>query len=180
METFECIKTRRSVRKFLEKEVSNETIEVLIDAARHAPFGGPPKKFCQPWEFIIVKDDKIKGELALGYEDRQFIKKAPVIIAVCANKNCDKGYKEWDLIVGLADENLLLMAHDLGLGACYISTFTHHDEHKEDRKRLINALNIPENIELISLIALGYPDESEQKEEKELRGIKELIHEDKF
>lgn len=50
MDLFEAIKTRRSRRKFLDKEVSDEIINKLIDVARYAPFGGPPIKDCQLWE----------------------------------------------------------------------------------------------------------------------------------
>ena len=180
METIECIKTRRSRRKFLKKEIPDEIIRELIDCARHAPFGGPPKKEPQLWEFIIVKDKAIKEKLALHYEDRQFVKEAPVVIAVCADKTRDPKYKDWDVTCGLAIENFLLAAHDLGLGACFVTAFTHHEGHKEDRKVLIEILNLPEHIELIALIALGYPDPSEKIEEKELREIDEMIHFDKW
>ncbi|MBW2996093.1 nitroreductase family protein [Candidatus Woesearchaeota archaeon] len=180
MEIGECIKTRRSVRKFLDKEIPDNIIEKLIDAARHAPFGGPPKKDCQLWEFIIVKSKEIKAKLALDYEDRQFVKQAPVVIVVCADKNKDPKYKNWDISTALAVENIILMSHNLGLGVCYVDTFNHHEGHKEDRKKLIKTLKLPENIELISIIPIGYPDESEQIKDKELREIKEMMHEDSY
>ena len=180
METFECIKSRRSVRKFLDKEVSDEIIRKLIDAARHAPFGGPLKKDCQLWEFIIIKDKSIKEKLALNYDDRQFIKQAPIIIAVCADKTKDPEYKAWEITASLATENILLAAHNLGLGACYVTAFTHHKEHEEDRKILIETLNLPEHIELIALIPIGYPDSSEEIKPKELRDIDEMIHFNKW
>lgn len=180
METLDCIKSRRSVRKFLDKEVSGEIIKKLIDCARNAPFGGPPKKECQLWEFVIVKDNKIKEKLALKYEDRQFIKKAPVIIAVCTDKTKDPKYMNWDITASLAIENILLASHDFGLGACYVTTFTHHEGHKEDRKTLIQALNLPDNIWLVALIPIGYPDTSEEIKDKELREIDEMAHFDKW
>ena len=180
METIECIKKRRSTRKFIDKEVFDEIIEKLIDAARHAPFGGPPIKDCQLWEFIIVRDKEIKEKLALNFEDREFMKQAPVIIVVCADRNKDPKYKNWDISAALAVENILLSAHDLGLGACYVDTFNHHDGHKEDRQKLIDVLELPNHIELISTIPLGYPDDSEEKEKKELRDIDKLIHLNKY
>jgi nitroreductase len=75
METIDCIKSRRSIRKYLDKDVSDKITKKLIDCAGHAPFGGPPKKEPQLWEFIIIKDKTIKEKLALNYEDRQFINK---------------------------------------------------------------------------------------------------------
>jgi len=180
MDTLNCIKSRRSVRKFLNKEVSDNIINKLIDAARHAPFGGGPGKEAQLWEFILVKEKEIKDKLALDNDDRVFVKQAPVIIAVCADKNKDPKYKNWDISVALAIENILLLAHDLGLGACYLETFNHHKGHKEDREKLIKALNLPKNIELIALIPIGYPDPSEKIEKKELRDIDEIIHFDNW
>jgi len=180
METINCIKTRRSRRKYLDKEIPDEIIEQLIDCARHAPFGGPPKKEHQLWEFIIVRDEKIKVKLALNYEDRQFIKQAPVIIAVCADKTKDPDYKDWDITISLAIENILLAAYDFGLGACFVTTFMHHKRHKRDREILIETLNLPKHIELIALIPIGYPYSSEEIEKKELRKINEMKHFDKW
>lgn len=136
MDTIDCIKTRRSKRKFLDKNVPDGIIRELIDCARHAPFGGPPIKAPQLWEFIIVKDKEIKEKLALRYEDRQYLKQASVVIAVCADKNKDTDYRDWDITASLAIENILLTAHDLGLGACFVTTFTHHKKHKADKKNL--------------------------------------------
>lgn len=178
METTDCIRTRRSRRLFFKKEVSDKIVRKLIDAARHAPFGGPPIKPCQLWDFIIIRNETIKKKLALDYEDRQYVAKAPVLIAVCADKNKDTEYKDWDITVSLAIENLLLAAHDLGLGACFVTTFTHHisDKHKKDRDKLMTILDLPENIELIAIVPIGYPDPSEEIEKKDLREIDEMLH----
>jgi len=176
METIDCIKTRRSIRKYLDKEIPDETVRKLIDCARYAPFGGGPKKEPQLWKFIIVKDKAIKEKLALDYEDRQFVKQAPLIIAVCADKTKDPKYKNWDITASLAIQNILLASHDLGLGTCFVTTFAHHKTHKEDRIKLIETLNLPEHIELIALISIGYPDPSEEIEKKELREINEMTH----
>ncbi len=180
MEALDCIKSRRSVRKFLDKAVSDEIIRKLIDCARHAPFGGPPEKKCQLWEFVIIRDNSVKEKLALEYEDRQFIKSAPVIIAVCVDKEKDQKYKDYEIAAALAIENILLAAHDLGLAACFVTTFTHHEGHKDDRKALIESLELPEHMHLVTLIPVGYPDTSEEKPEKELREIDDMIHFDKW
>jgi len=180
MKTFECIRSRRSVRKFSGKEVPDDIIKKLIDAARNAPFGGPLIKDCQLWEFIIIKKQYIKTKLALNYDDRQFIKEAPVIIAACADKSKDSKYKDWEITTSFAIENILLAAHDLGLGACYVTAFTHHAKHEEDKELLSKTLNLPKNIELIGLIPIGYPDASEKIKTKELRETNELIHLDKW
>ncbi len=163
MDTIKCIKTRRSKRKFLDKDISDEFVGELIDCARCAPFGGPPIKAPQLWEFIIVRDKEIKEKLALDYKDRQYIKQAPVIIAVCADKSKDLDYKDYNITASLAIQNILLAAHSLDLGACFVSTF-HHRKHKKDREILIKALGLPKHIELIALIPIGWPDLSEKIE----------------
>ncbi len=180
MDTIECIKTRRSKRKFLNKDVSDEIIRELIDCARRAPFGGPPIKAPQLWEFIIVRDKAVKEKLALDYKDRQYLKQTPVIIAVCADKSKDPDYKDYEITASLAIENILLAAHSLGLGACFVSTFGHHKKHKKDREILLKALSLPGHIELIALIPIGWPDISEKIEKKKLREIEEMTHFDRW
>ena len=176
METIDCIKTRRSTRKYLDKDISDETVNRLIDCARYAPFSGGPIKEPQLWEFIIVKDKTIKEKLALTYEDRQFIRQAPIIIAVCADKTKDQKYRNWEITTSLAIQNILLATHALNLGACFITTFTQHEKHKKDRIRLIETLDLPKHVELIALIPIGYPDPSEKIKKKELRNINEMTH----
>lgn len=178
MNTIEGIKSRRSTRKFLDKDVPDEIIRDLIDAARHAPFGGPPIKDCQPWEFIVIRDNQVKAQLALKYDDRQFLKTAPVLIAVCTDTNKDKKYKEWEPAIGLATENILLAAQEHGLGACYLTAFIHHAGHVADKRKLREILRVPAGVELISILAIGYPDPSEKKEPKELRAVSEITHRD--
>ncbi len=180
MDAIECIKTRRSIRKYTNKKVPDEIVRELIDCAMHAPFGGPPIKAPQLWEFIIIKDKEIKEKLALDYEDRQYIKQAPIVIAVCADKSKDPDYKDWEITASLAVENILLAARALSLGACFVTAFTHHEMHKEDRKILSNTLNLPEHIELIALIPIGYSDASEEIPQKELREIDDVLHLDRW
>jgi len=180
MEAIECIKTRRSRRKYLDKEVPEQLVNELVDAARHAPFGGPPVKGPQVWEFVVVRDQGTKDKLALHYEDRQWAAKAPVLIACCADKNRDPDYKNWEVTVAMAIQNLLLAAHDKGLGACYAATFMHHSEHTAERTALREALALPENIELVAVVTVGYPDPSEEVKGKELRGLDEIMHQEKF
>jgi nitroreductase len=180
MDIVECIKTRRSIRKFLPKTVPEDYINKILDSARYAPFGGPPKKDCQVWDFIIIRNPEIKEKLALEFQDRQFIKTAPVIIAVCADKTKDAKYKDWEISASLSIENILLSANSLGLGACYVDTFIRHEDHKNDKIKLREILEIPEHIELIAIIPIGYPDPSEKLKEKELREVKEIIHLEKW
>lgn len=180
METLECMRTRRSRRKYLNKPVSDDVINTLIDAARNAPFGGPPILPCQIWRFMVIRNAETKKKLALTYKDRQYIATAPVIIAVCVSVSADAEYKEHDVVGALAIENIILAAHSLGLGTCFVDCFPQHDGHKEDKALIRKVLQVPDNVKVLGLLPIGYPDPSEKIEEKALCSVKELIHKEKW
>lgn len=163
MEFLDVIRKRRSVRRFIDRDVSDEIVFKLLDAARCAPTGGN----LQPWEFILVRDKANRKRLVdatfLGYmtktgKPQSWIFEAPLIIAACANIKA--GFARYGsgeitrtnilMDVAAAIENLLLAAVDLGLGACWISGF--------DRDKAKEALKIPQDVWIVSLIPVGYTD----------------------
>lgn len=166
---------RRSSRKYLNKDVDDNIINQIIECGRNAPFGGKPVPKCQVTEYIVIKEKNIKEKLALNYDDRQFIKQAPVLIAILANKDNDPKYQEYVLSSALAIENMVIGAQSFGLGTCILSCFMNHEKHIEDRKILREALKLPNNIELIAILTLGYKDESEIISEKELREYNDVV-----
>lgn len=172
----DLILNRRSCRKYLNKDIEDDILKKIIDCGRSAPFGGKPVPKCQVTEYIIVKDKNIKEKLALQYEDRQFIKSAPVIIAVLANKNNDPKYEEYILSASLSVENMIIGAENLGIGSCVLSCFMNYEKHLEDKKALRNALELPDNIELVCLLALGYKDNTGKIPEKELSDFYNVVH----
>ncbi len=180
MDALECIKTRRSRRKYLDKPVSEDVICKLIDAAMHAPFGGPPIPPCQIWQFVVIRDAETKKKLAFDYKDRQYIATAPVIIAVCAEASNEDEWKEEEVIGALAIENIILAAHSLGLGTCFVDVFPHNDKHKADKLAIRKALGVPDNIKVLALLPIGYPDPKESLENKQLRSAKEIVHYEKW
>ncbi len=157
MEVFECIVTRRSVRNYEKKDVPNELIGQLLEAAVRAPTAGN----LQPWEFIVVKDVGIKKELYEASLRQRHIKEAPVVIVVCADpKKCAERYGERGKSLyciqdtAAAIENVLLTAHSLGLGTCWVVTF-------ED-EQVRRVLNIPQKLRPVGLITVGFPIEHEK------------------
>jgi len=157
MELFECIVTRRSVRSYEKKDVPNELIGQMLEAAVRAPSAGN----IQPWEFIVVKDIEIKKELSAAALRQRHVNEAPVVIVVCVNpeKTADKFGKRGKLIYCIQDtaaaiENMLLTANSLGLGTCWIGSF------EDDEVRKI--LNIPQKLKPIALITVGFPKEYEK------------------
>jgi nitroreductase len=121
MDTSEAIEGRRSVRAFKNRRVSREIIDKLIDEARWAPSAGN----VQPWEFVVVRDEEVKTQLANAASDQAFIKEAPVFIVVCADENRSvREYgsrgKELSCIqdTAAAVQNMLLTAYSIGQGTC--------------------------------------------------------------
>jgi nitroreductase len=152
MEIFECIISRHSVREYDKKDVPNELLGQLLEATIHAPSAGN----IQPWEFIVVKDKKIKSELADAALKQRHVEEAPVVIVVCADveKISDKYGERGKNLYCIQDtaaaiENMLLSATSLGLGTCWVGAF------EEDKVKTI--LNIPDKLRPIALITVGFP-----------------------
>ena len=180
MELEETIKGRRTIRKYQNKNIPDSIIEELLDLARCAP----SSMNGQPWHFIVIKKNKTKKlimEIKNKYSPPEkrfykadFLQDAPVVIVVCVDKQ--KSYiREIENGI-LATANIMLGAYSRGLGSVYMSAYT-KDEPKvsEEIKQI---LGIPQNVEPISIIPLGYPDEI--PEPKELRPIEEMIHYERF
>jgi nitroreductase len=146
----ELIKTRRSIRKYKGKEVSKELIMKVLEAGRLAPSASNN----QPWRFVVVSDiDLIKkigaSSTVIGVINR-FVETAPVIVVIFS-----QAHHRWvDLDCGICAQNIMLEAHSLGLGTCFIGAFR--------RNNIKNILGIPEKARIIGLITLGYTGEEEQ------------------
>jgi len=173
MELSEAIKGRRSVRAFKRQDVFEETVEKLIDAARHAPSSGN----IQPWEFVVVRNLEVKKKLARAALNQAFVEEAPVVIVVCANeRRSSMGYGSRGKTLyciqdtAAATQNILLTAYSLGLGACWIGAFN------EDEAKL--ALNAPEGIRPVAIIPVGYPDETPPQRSR--RSLSQIVHHENF
>ncbi|MGE5664952.1 MAG: nitroreductase family protein [Deltaproteobacteria bacterium] len=162
METLEAIRTRRSVRKFLDRPVEPEKLQAVLEAARMAPSWAN----MQCWRFVVVQDPQARariGELSfveayfapLGYKAnpaQKGLAQAPVVIVACADparsgELRDARYYMTDL--GIAAQNLMLAAHDVGLGTVFVGVF--------DESALAELLAIPAGIRIVGLFPLGYP-----------------------
>jgi nitroreductase len=177
----EIISQRRSVRKFKNKPVPRELIDKCIEAARLAPSACNS----QPWHYVVFDDKEAKTK----FEDVVFtgvyagMKKlaagAPVLIAVVAKTLPDattslgqiiSGTKFYLIDQGIATEHLVLKAHELGLGTCWVGWF----DNKKAKKALGLALTAAAHI----LIALGYPDES--PEPRARKKFEEIVSYNKY
>jgi len=186
MEVLEVIKTRRSIRKYKTTPVDDKTVEVVLEAARWAPSW----KNTQCPRFIVVRDDKLKNQLADALFDLakdvpnpadKAIRMALVVIVACAELGksgydtegklaTDKGDSWYMFDVALAMQNLALAAHSLGLGTVHVGGF--------DAKQVADILEVPSGFCVVSMTPLGYPDqEPKVRPRKELS---EVVFYDKY
>ncbi len=153
------LKERRSIRRYQEKEISKEIIESIIDSARFAPTAIN----IQPWEFIVITDKKIREKIADITDYGKFIKQAPVCIAVFCKDT--KYYLEDGCS---ATVYILLAAKAYGLGTCWVA-----GDKKRYTEQIRELLQVPSGYKLISLISIGYPDESPFPKKRKLE---EVLH----
>lgn len=154
LELFEAIKNRRSIRAFKSDSIPEEDLKKILTAGIWAPSAGN----LQSWEFIIVKDDAKKKELAIASYGQDHVHEAPVVIAICANKRRSSsryGERGKNLYcvqdTAAAIQNILLMAHALGYGTCWVGAF--------NEKKVAQILDCPDHIRPVALIPLGVPAE---------------------
>ncbi len=173
MEVFKAIKTRRSIRAFTNEKVSEEEVQKLIDAARHAPSAGN----IQPWEFVIVRAPQRKHRLAVAALEQTFIEEAPVVIVVCANEaQSGLGYGTRGAALyclqdtAAATQNILLAACALGLGTCWVGAFY------EDEARKV--VNVPRGMRPVAIVPVGHPAEKPSPRPK--KSVTEIIHSETF
>ena len=143
----EAIHTRRSVREFEERDVPDEIIEKIIEAGTWAPSGLNN----QPWRFAIVKDAEKKEELSKLTHYGHIINGAPLCIAVFMSEEASYDHTKDAMAIGACNQNILLAAHSLGLGAVWLGEIL---KRKDEAREL---LDVPESCELMAIIALGYP-----------------------
>ena len=173
MDVFEAIKNRRSVRAFTNEPVSNKEVTKLIDAAKWAPSAGN----IQPWEFVVVRDPKIKRGLSAAALDQTFIEEAPVVILVCANQlRSGSGYGSRGVNLyclqdtAAATQNMLLAAYALGLATCWVGAF------QEEEVREV--LKIPNGVRPVAIIPVGHPAEKPETPNKRL--LSAIVHHETF
>ena len=151
----ELLSSRRSIRKFKEKPVEKEKIDRLVEAALRAP----SSRSLNPWEFIVVTDRKRLAEMAdCKPHGASFLKGAPLGIVVLADPNrCDV----WIEDSSIASIFIHLAAHSLGLGSCWIQVRKRmHADHTSAGKYIADLLEIPDGLEVESIVAVGYPENS--------------------
>jgi len=173
VEVFEAIKTRRSIRRFKSENIPDEDLMKVLEAATWAPSAGN----LQPWEFIIVRGNDLKRKVASAAYGQMWIAEAPVVIIVCANiPRTSRYYGERGRTLyciqdtAAAIQNMLLAAHALGYGTCWVGAFSEHEVRR--------VLEIPEHVRPVAIIPIGKPAEKPSPPPR--IPLSELIHREKY
>lgn len=146
------VMSRRSIRKYTDKKISDETVRELLKAAMAAPSAGNQ----QPWEFIVLRDKEVMSKIIEVHKYASMLKEAEVAIVVCGDEAKEKFKGYWVQDCSAATENILIEAQELGLGGVWLGVYP-----MEDRvKALKEILNIPSSVTPLSIVSLGYPAES--------------------
>lgn len=156
------IQKRRSIRRFLKRAVEIDKIDLLVEAALRAPSsrGG------NPWEFIVLTERNLLGRLSRAKKHNSlFLRNAPLGIVVCADPNkCDI----WVEDCAIASIFIQLAAESLGLASCWIQIRERmHNETKTAEDYVSEVLNMPKDLKVAAIIAVGYPDEIKPPHGKE-------------
>ena len=152
METLKAILTRRSIRKYINKNIPEEYYEIMLKAAMHAPSA----RNRQPWHFIIITRRDILKRLADENPSWKMLEEAACAIVVCGDLNLEDTESFIIQDCSAATQNILLAAHELDLGSVWLGVHP-----REDRlKPLTDILHIPAHILPVSMVSIGKPDES--------------------
>ncbi len=167
MQLIDLIKKRYSVRSYQDKPVEPEKLEKVLEAARFAPTA----KNLQPFRFIVIENDIDKQHVMNAYP-RKWASEVPIFIVVCVDHaqawRRPDGKSYGDLDAAIAVDHMTLAAAELGLGTCWVGYF--------DAYMLSQALKLPEGIEPVVVLPIGYP-KTEEVPERHLKrkSLDELV-----
>jgi nitroreductase len=158
VDAIQAILTRRSIRKYLDKPVPPDLLQQVLRAAMYAPSACNQ----QPWQFVVITDRRLLGEIPKLHPYATMAVEAPLTILACGDTSLEKIPGYWVIDLSAAVQNLLLAAHALGLGAVWTGVYP-QQERVEGFRRL---LGLPRNVIPHSLIPLGYPAEQPSQKER--------------
>lgn len=173
------LQERRSIRKYEERDVSEDTLNIILESIRWAPSWANT----QCWEVVVVRDQSVKEDLEKTIVPKnpatKAIVNAPVLLALCGKLESSGYYGgtavtkfgDWFMFdLGIAAQTISLSAQAIGLGTVMVGLFDHDAAAK--------VLNVPEKHEVVLLIPLGYPAKTPPAPKR--REIHEFTHLNRF
>jgi nitroreductase len=168
-EVLDAIMQRRSIYQFKPEAIPQEKISTILEAGRWAPSYANS----QPWEFITVTDSRLKQEVVEIAKKTLVahtgIEGAQAIIATCVDPEKDQYHFVEDGAV--ATQNMALAAHSLGLATYWVGILSPTNDRNSVEYQVKQVLNIPERIRVISLLPVGVPAYSTERQRKQLDEI---------
>lgn len=177
-------KTRRSVRKYSDREVSRELLDSILEAAMKAPTCGN----MQLYSVIVTRSEEGKKALAPAHFNQPMVTAAPVVLTVCADFNrftrwcelsdADPGYDNFlSFMNAMADasvfaQQIVAIAESEGLGTCYLGTVTYNAD------KISDILGLPDLCVPVACITLGWP--AEEGVETERLPLGAIVHEEHY
>ena len=168
--TLTLLKERRSIRVYKPDPVPAEMLEQILEAGRWAPSASNR----QPWAFVVVQDPEIRRQVA-SHAAYYFVRwahvsEAPLLLVLCGNRKSGIYRQFLHEDIGLAGGQMMLQAHALGLGTCWIGGL--------DRKAISGILKVPDEWETVGLLTVGFPAESPRPARR--RAMADMVHYDAF
>lgn len=148
MDVITAIRTRRSIRSYLDRPIEDEKLEAVLEAGRLAPSASN----LQEWRFVVVRDEGTRQKLTLAARGQRFVGQAPVVIVACAlitDHVMPCGQVSYPIDLAIAVDHMTLKAVEEGLGTCWIGAF--------DEGEVKRILGIPERVRVVVLLPIGYP-----------------------
>lgn len=151
MNVFDAIRGRRSIRRFLTREIPEEAIDKLIEALIWAPSAGN----LQSRKFYFIKDQAIKHGLARAAMNQTFIAEAPLVIVGCTDHGIQRRYGRRGIELYCIQDvacslmGMMLLAHEMGLGTVWVGAFYEED--------VAGVLNLPEHLRPAAIVPVGWP-----------------------
>lgn len=170
MTFLELAKARYSVRSYLPKPVEQEKLDYILECGRIAPSAAN----YQPWKIYVVRQDDMKKKICETYT-RSWFAEAPVILVFCGDHS--KGWKRpdgkdhTDIDIAIIVDHVTLAATEQDLGTCWICHF--------DTKKCAEIMQLPEHIEPMVLLPVGYPGNIPDDRSRHLvrKGLGEIVEE---
>ncbi len=159
----DLIKSRRSIRKFKKQLVEDRLIRQIIETGIWAPSGLNN----QPWKFIVLCSQEMREALASQTRYGRIIRDAPVCIAVFLDTDASYDRTKDVQAIGACIQNMLIAIHALGLGGVWLG------EILKNADTVRTVLAVPQHMELMAVIALGYPAETEVTSHR--KGFNEVV-----
>ena len=158
METLEAIFTRRSIRKFSDRQIQESDINRLLKAGMYAPSANNS----QPWHFVVINERELLDRIPTFHPWSKMCFQAPLAIVVCAYVPDGKKFDLWVQDCSAATQNILLAAHAIGLGGVWLGVHPRQERIAGVR----DLLGLPEEVHPVSIVVLGYPNEQPQTTER--------------